>query len=120
MGVDEAKWYRKDKAVINKKLAEAIVDALPLDIDYKKAKVIAQAVFDAIAEGAIRDGFVTIEGLGRFYLHTRPAHVRAHNKPIGNGKIVNCGVRVNPERTSLKFVGCDSLRQSLYEEEDGN
>lgn len=120
MGVGEEKWFKKDKVVINKKLAEAIVDALPLDLDYKTAKVIAQTIFDTIVEGVLKDGSLTIIGLGRFYLHTRPAHVRPWNKPVGGGKIVYCGLRVHPERTSLKFEPCKSLNKSLREEEDGN
>ena len=105
-----ASWYRKNPTTPNKKLSNAIIDALPFDIDKKTATLILQTILDTIVKGVQRDDIVTIEGLGRFYKHYRPALIR---KGIWNKKPLQV-----KETYMVKFRGCESLRKSLWDKEE--
>jgi nucleoid DNA-binding protein len=116
-----AKWYTKKRISLNVKLRQAIMDLLPFDVDKNEADAILHTIFDTIADGVSKDGFVTIEGFGRFFAHTCPEHYKTFNQVQGCGKIKSMpGVRHIPDRTYLKFTACKSLRRSLDDTEDNN
>lgn len=110
--IENINWYRKTPRTLNRKLRQVIVDALPFDVDHKQADVILRNIFYTIAEGVMRDGFVTIEGLGRFYKYRTRA------------KRIKCGYpkkwKYIPPRDKIKFLMCRSLNRALREQEDGN
>lgn len=84
------------------KLVYIIMDALPFDFerrnshpDRKKLRRIVNTVVDMLIEGILKDGFVTIQGFGRFYLK--------------KGCIPN-GYGIWKQ---VKFRPCNSLRRAL-------
>lgn len=114
------KWYRKSVMPINGKLRDAIVDTLPLDIDKATATLIVNAIFETILEGVTRDGYVTIENLGRFYkiFHQGrkvPTPIRKKNGVIVKGNTV---CKWKPAHYRLAFRPCTSLKASLLDKDE--
>jgi nucleoid DNA-binding protein len=74
-----------------------------------------RAVFSAIKKGLERDGHVTIEGFGRFYLGKK----KNRGNTFVNGKYV-----VMKQELSMfpiaRFRPCVGLRHALRDEEDGD
>jgi nucleoid DNA-binding protein len=101
-------------------LRTVIVDAMPFDIDDKQAGKIVDVILRTIVKGVERDGFVTIEGLGRFFRQDRPARKVSHNVTMGANKIVPMGVILLPPKSYVNFVYCKSLRNALTDSEEKN
>ncbi len=114
MGVENFGWYRKRPRTINRNLRQAIIDALPLDVDEKKADDILRAIFETMRDGLEKDGFVTIWNLGRFYKYFCPAHSRGRAIMGYSKKHKSTPTRVKA-RYRVKFRVCTSLKRSLYE-----
>ncbi len=58
------------------KLKREIYGILPYDFKWdvygkKRIKLVLDTILNKIVEGVVTDGFVTIKGLGRFYMLTR-------------------------------------------------
>ena len=50
------------------------MDALPFDVDKKKADLILETIFRMILEGVVRDGFTRIWGFGKFVKKLHKPH----------------------------------------------
>ena len=111
-------WIKKKTPAINKKLRDAIIDVLPLDIKEETANIILLTIFNTIVKGVKRDGFVTIEGLGRFFRQDRPAHYRGSAIRGRNGRLTPGGLRYTPANSYVNFKSCLSLIRALTDKED--
>jgi nucleoid DNA-binding protein len=107
------KWYRKTPITRNVKLRQAILDVFPFDLDKKKADEILEIIVKTMIDGVLTDGFLTIEGLGRFYIHSRGATTKAYGV---RGKQGYAGMHTVPPKTYVKFLACKSLRRSMDRE----
>jgi len=102
-------------------LEAAIVEALPLDFvnefkDITRLRLIVRTILKSIRKGLERDGFVTIEGLGRFYMRTRPAHFKQVGLPYKTGTVFE--LREIPEKNIARFRACYSIRRALDTKEE--
>jgi nucleoid DNA-binding protein len=97
-------WLHKTPIVVNKKLAEEIMNVLPFDFNYKQAKYLLKVIFDVIKDELILNGGpVTIERFGSF----RTGFYKAHRHGLGWSKA----------RWKATFKPCRRLQNSLIERE---
>lgn len=87
---------------------------------YYDVEQIVKVITDTIVKGVKQDGFVTIEGLGRFYKKVREA--RTYNRMIldENYKRIGSERRMRKERTELGFLMCKAINRSLRDKEHVN
>lgn len=82
-----------------------------------ESKKIGHAITQAIVDGLKKDGFVTIQDLGRFYLF----HWNSYWKPClirdDKGGIAGQYNRFYPEHDVVLFRPCKKLKRSLLEVE---
>lgn len=115
MGINERLWYQKKSRTMNIMLRTAIMDVLPFDVDKEKADAILNTIFDTIVKGVKRDGFVTINGLGRFYLkHVTAKRVPDVVKRNSKKQVIEIVTwRVIPAHDKLQFKFCTSLYKKV-------
>lgn len=116
MGVNHERYWKVNKKpsrYINKKLADAIVDALPFDIDPAKAREIVCVIFDTIAKGLKEDRAVTINYFGKFYGKWIPPRrvPIMHNEKGKKPKQV--GMQDKPGYYSTRFLASVRFRKSV-------
>ena len=92
------------------------MDVLP-DLSKKQADLILWTIFDSIVPGIKRDGFVKIDGFGRFFFQKK----RARYVPHVTGGVNNhyLGVRWRPETNKLAFRISEPLRRSVSDADSG-
>lgn len=116
MGVNQERFWtpkRKPRRFINKKLAQAIIDVLPFDIDEAKADEIVCIIFDTIARGLKEDRSATIINFGRFYgkwIPPRKVPIVLNEKGKKPKKI---GMQDKPGYYSTRFMAADKFRESV-------